>query len=77
VEMGQGNPLRYLQIFTNLPIRNKGLPISLLGSLLNQSIKTAITTNMLLQRTPAKLRDSEKILWFISKNTYVILKSEL
>jgi hypothetical protein len=31
VEMGQGNSLHYLQIYTNLPIRNLGLtlPISL------------------------------------------------
>jgi hypothetical protein len=39
--MGQGNSLRYLQIYTNLPIRhnirNKTLPIFELGCLLDQS----------------------------------------
>jgi hypothetical protein len=35
--MGQGNSLRYLQIYTNLPMRNKTLPILQLGCLLNRS----------------------------------------
>jgi hypothetical protein len=28
VEMGQGNSLCYLQIYTNLPMRNNSVPIS-------------------------------------------------
>ncbi len=35
--MGQGNYLCYLQIYTNLPVRNKTLPNSWLGCLLNRS----------------------------------------
>jgi hypothetical protein len=35
--MGQGNFLHYLQIYTNLPMKNKIVPISQLGCLLNQS----------------------------------------
>jgi hypothetical protein len=37
VKMGQGNSLCYLQIYTNLPMRNKTLPILQLGFLLNRS----------------------------------------
>jgi hypothetical protein len=37
VEMGQGNSLHYLQIYTNLPMRNKTLPILQLGFLLNRN----------------------------------------
>jgi hypothetical protein len=37
VAMGQGNSLRYLQIYTNLPMRNKTLPIPQLGCFLNRS----------------------------------------
>jgi hypothetical protein len=35
--MAQGNYLRYLQIYTNLPMGNKTLPILQLGCLLNRS----------------------------------------
>jgi hypothetical protein len=35
--MGKGNLLCYLQIYTNLPMRNKTLPIPQLGCLLNRS----------------------------------------
>jgi hypothetical protein len=35
--MRQGNYLHYLQIYTNLPMRNKTLPISWLDDLLNRS----------------------------------------
>jgi hypothetical protein len=37
VEMGQGNYLCNLQINTNLPMRNKTLPIPQLGCILNRS----------------------------------------
>jgi hypothetical protein len=37
VEMGQGNSLCYLQIYTNLPMRNKTIPIPHLGCLLSRS----------------------------------------
>jgi hypothetical protein len=73
--MGQGNSLCHLQIYTNLLMRNKILPISQLGCLLNRS-RNSLKSKHNVAGYTTKIARFRKVLWFMNKNTYVTWKSE-
>jgi hypothetical protein len=71
VGMGQGNSLRYLQIDTNLLMKNKIVPISQLGCLLNRSRNSHKSKRNVAGYT-TKIAIFRKVLWFMNKNTYML-----
>jgi hypothetical protein len=68
VGMGQGNSLRYLQIDTNLSMKNKIVPISQLGCLLNRN-RNSHKSKHIVARYTTKTARFRKVLWFMNKNT--------